>query len=133
MEESRQPTALRDERSVHMEQLEYQKKLYRMMQVTAVCSVISLLIVAVIGIWIVTEFREVYESLTRIIENLEHITNDLNRINIPELAKNIDSIVTDSGTALKRINEIDIDSLNASIKALKDAVEPIARLFGGSR
>lgn len=132
MEESRQETP-RDEMSVLLKQLEYQKKQYRMMQVTAACSVFTLLIVAFIGIWIATEFREVYESLTTIIENLENITNDLNKINYPELARSIDKLVADSGAALERINKIDIDALNASIKALKDTVEPLARLFGGGR
>ena len=132
MEESRQETP-RDEMSVLLKQLEYQKKQYRMMQVTAACSVFTLLIVAFIGIWIATEFREVYESLTTIIENLENITNELNQINYPELARSIDKLVADSGAALERINKIDIDALNASIKALKDTVEPLARLFGGGR
>ena len=132
MEESRQETP-RDEMSVLLKQLEYQKKQYRMMQITAACSVFTLLIVAFIGIWIATEFREVYESLTTIIENLENITNDLNKINYPELARSIDKLVADSGAALERINKIDIDALNASIKALKDTVEPLARLFGGGR
>ena len=132
MEESRQE-APRDEMSVLLKQLEYQKKQYRMMQITAACSVFTLLIVAFIGIWIATEFREVYESLTTIIGNLENITNDLNKINYPELARSIDKLVADSGAALERINKIDIDALNASIKALKDTVEPLARLFGGGR
>lgn len=132
MEESRQETP-RDEMSVLLKQLEYQKKQYRMMQIIAACSVFTLLIVAFIGIWIATEFREVYESLTTIIENLENITNDLNKINYPELARSIDKLVADSGAALERINKIDIDALNASIKALKDTVEPLARLFGGGR
>lgn len=132
MEESRQETP-RDEMSVLLKQLEYQKKQYRMMQITAACSVFTLLIVAFIGIWIATEFREVYESLTTIIENLENITNELNQINYPELARSIDKLVADSGAALERINKIDIDALNASIKALKDTVEPLARLFGGGR
>ena len=132
MEESRQETP-RDEMSVLLKQLEYQKKQYRMMQVVAACSVFTLFIVAVIGIWIVSEFREVYQSLTTIIVNLESITNDLNQIDFPGLAKSIDELVVDSGAALKRINEIDIDALNASIKALKDTVEPLARLFGGGR
>lgn len=132
MEESRQETP-RDEMSVLLKQLEYQKKQYRMMQITAACSVFTLLIVAFIGIWIATEFREVYESLITIIENLENITNDLNKINYPELARSIDKLVADSGAALERINKIDIDALNASIKALKDTVEPLARLFGGGR
>ena len=133
MEESKQPTEPRDEMSVLLEQLEYSKRSFRMMQVTAVCSALTLLIVAVIGTWIVTQFHEIYASLTTIIANLEHITNDLNSINFPELAEKIDTLVTDSGAAMKRINSIDIDSLNASIKALKETVEPLARLFGGGR
>ena len=63
------------------------------------------------------------------ISNLEKITTELSATNFRELMRSVESAVQTSEDAMKQINSIDIDSLNASIRSLRDTVEPLAAFF----
>jgi|GEM_PF-5941143 len=68
------------------------------------------------------------------VSNLNKVSSDLAKVDIPGLFDEVDSLVNDSqesvAKAAETLDSINIDDLNDSITALKAIVQPMSRLFG---
>lgn len=82
---------------------------------------------------ILADASEILNQTNAIIINLDDITTDLANVQIEETMDNVNSLVISSEenmtSAVKQIEEIDIESLNQAIKDLQAVVEPLSRLF----
>lgn len=69
-----------------------------------------------------------------VMNNLETVTTQLAEADITGMLKDVDSFVATSqesmSEAVKKVSDIDIDSLNKAIKDLGTIVAPLARLLG---
>ncbi len=69
-----------------------------------------------------------------VMDNMEQVTTELATADITGMLKDMDTLVTTSeegmGEALKKVTDIDIDSLNEAIKDLGAIVAPLAKLLG---
>lgn len=128
MDEQKTPVTMTTEEMI-AQQLELQKKQYRLSRITAGCAVAVLVITIVTAVLIGSKVNEIYQAAMTTIANLEKITTELSATNFRELMRSVESAVQTSEDAMKQINSIDIDSLNASIRSLRDAVEPLAAFF----
>ena len=72
-----------------------------------------------------------------VLNNLEAVTTDLAQADLGTMVSNVDTLVSDSqegiAQALKKINELDIASLNQAIADLSAVVKPLADFFGKFR
>ena len=118
-------------------QEKYAKKQYRMSQITALASVIMLALVLYTCSVIIPKVNVTYENMQLIMEDLKGVTSGLAEADISQLIEDVDKLAVDSqkniGDAMKKINDIDIDGLNAAIKNLSDVVEPFANFFNRFR
>ncbi len=118
-------------------QLEYNRKQYALARITAICAAATLFIVSVTALLLYTNFREIYQSLLISSKNLEHITNELSAADLKQMVLQVNHLVKYSeaglNDAMVKINAIDIEGLNASIRSLHDAVDPLANFFRGFR
>ncbi len=132
MDEQKTPVAMTTEELLK-EQLELQKKQYRLSMITTVCAVAVLIITIGTAFMIGSKVNDIYNSSMVTIRNLEKITTELSATNFTELMESVSKIVTTSedgiADALEQINSIDIESLNASIRSLRETVEPLAAFF----
>lgn len=128
MDEQKTPVTMTTEEMI-AQQLELQKKQYRLSRITAGCAVAVLVITIVTAVLIGSKINEIYQAAMTTIANLEKITTELSATNFRDLMRSVESAVQTSEDAMKQINSIDIDSLNASIRNLRDAVEPLAAFF----
>ncbi len=69
-----------------------------------------------------------------VMDNMEHVTNDLAKADITGMLSDVDNLVTSSeasmSEAMKKVTDIDINSLNQAIKDLGSIVSPLAKLLG---
>lgn len=111
---------------------------------TVIVSVL-MLIVAIALIVLSIQVGGVLEEANSAIAEITVLTQELNSIleesHITELLNNANTLIAESGDALKQalegvddalstVSEIDIETLNAAIADLKKVVEPLAKLFG---
>ena len=69
-----------------------------------------------------------------VVKNLEGITTDLSKTDFEGMMNGINELVVTSQESIEdavdRIDEIDLDTLNKSIKDLNSIINPLAKLFG---
>lgn len=118
-------------------QEKYARKQYRMSQVTAIASILVLMIVCGTCAFIIPKVNKTYENMEVVLEDLKGITSDLSEADLDQMIMDIDRLVNASeenvNQALEKIQAIDIDELNRAIKSLSDVVEPLGGLFNRFR
>ena len=118
-------------------QEKYARKQYRMSQITAVASLISLLLVFYTCSVIIPKENVTYENMELIMEDLKIITSELAEADINQMIEDVDKLAVESqkniSDAMKKVNDIDIEGLNTAIKNLSDVVEPFANFFNRFR
>lgn len=118
-------------------QEKYAKKQYRMSQITAFASVVILVVVLYTCSVFIPKVNVTYENMQLIMEDMKVITSELAESDINQMIKDVDRLAVDSqksiNEAMQKINEIDINGLNAAIKNLSDVVEPFAEFFNRFR
>lgn len=111
-------------------QEKYARKQYRMSQITAAASVLVLAVVCYTCAVFIPKVNVTYENMQLIMEDMKTITSELASADLEKMISDVDHLVYSSeeniNTALKKINEIDIESLNQAIRNLSDVVEPFA-------
>lgn len=120
-------------RKTNAGQEKYARKQYRMSQITALASVLVLAIVCATCAMIIPKVNVTYQNMELIMEDMKTITSDLASADLEKMIADVDHLVYSSeeniNTALKKINDIDIESLNQAIRNLSDVVEPLAKLM----
>lgn len=121
-------------------QEKYAKKQYRMSQLSAFASILSLLIVIGCAVIFVPKALHTFEQADQIMTDLESATSELSEA-LPEMITDVNGLVSDVDglvisaeggitESMEKISSLDIDSLNEAIGDLQAIVEPLARMFG---
>ncbi len=111
----------------------YARKQYRMSQITALASVLVLAVVIYTCAVCLPKVNVTYETMQFIMEDMKVITSDLASADLDQMISDVDHLVSSSEesihAALKKINDIDINTLNQAIQNLSDVVEPFAKFM----
>ncbi|MBQ6876893.1 MAG: hypothetical protein IJO22_00635 [Oscillospiraceae bacterium] len=106
---------------------------------------VLMLVVAIALIMLTVQLGGILEEANSAINEITSLTQQLNGIleetQLTELLNNANTLIADSGDALKEalegidealgtVSQIDIETLNHAIADLKKVVEPLAKLFG---
>lgn len=109
-----------------------QRREARSGRVAAVATVALAVVFAVLVLAALPAVQRAESALTEAEEMIVQAQTSLN--NVDELTDNLNKMVTDNtdavNKALSQIGQVDIDSLNRSIKELSDILSPLATLFG---
>ncbi|MCD8082035.1 MAG: hypothetical protein LUE86_00575 [Clostridiales bacterium] len=118
-------------------QEKYARKQYRMSQITAAASILVLAIVIYVTVTLLPQVNNTFQSLDRIMKDLNTITSELADADLDQMFTDMDHLVVSSEEgieeALEKLNAIDIESLNEAIKNLNDTVTPLAEFFNRFR
>lgn len=94
--------------------------------ISAVCCVV--LVWKVMGF--MPQLKILAEQMQLVLVNLEAVSGELQKLDLIGMVDNINSLVTTSQggveQTLRKIEEIDIDTLNRAVKDLADIVQPLA-------
>ena len=115
-------------------QARYAKKQYFMSQITALCSVIVLVVVLCTAAFLIPRVSRVFDDMETVMSNVTAITEELAEADLGQMVEDIDHLVTSSDQsvqeALKQINSVDIEKLNQAINDLANLIRPLAKFFG---
>ena len=118
----------------------YAKKQYQMTRISAVSSILVLVIVLVCASVLMPRIFRTFEQVDVVMADLETVSSELAETlpgmlaNLDVMMGDLDVLVSSSSEgvaeAIEKMAALDIDSLNEAIRDLKAIVEPMARLFG---
>lgn len=115
----------------------YAGKQYRMSQITAFASVMILTVALYTASVFIPKVNVTFQNMELIMEDMKVITSELAEADLDQMIENVDRLAVSSqeniGTAMEKLDAIDIDGLNAAIKNLSDVVEPFASFFNRFR
>ena len=130
------------DRDLLVELLKEQKKTSRRSLITAASLVAICLIVGVAVLIIVPKVVETLNNAYKAIDGIQTVVVNANNAigsveksldGLDVMVSNVDKVVVDNtdsvGKAVDRISNIDIATLNKSIKDLSDIIEPLAKFF----
>ncbi len=139
---------LQEIRNENSREMKYAKTQMRLAVFTSFTSLIIIIIVAIGVAFIVPRvtmlanqadvlFQQADGLMTQaetVMNNMELVTTQLAKADITGMLEDVDSFVATSqesmGAAVKKVTDIDIDSLNTAIKDLGTIVAPLAKLLG---
>ena len=111
----------------------YEKHSYWMRLVIAVCSALTFLVMVISAIIIVPRAVRLMDTAQRTLNNIESVSEDLKALDFAETIKSVDEntaqAMADVSEEMKKLNDLDIDSLNQSINELKESTEKFSSLF----
>lgn len=133
MEETKEKKELEQltERELLVEIARQQRKSARSSRIAAAAAVVLALVFAAL---LLVAAPVVKQAGTTLVEAENVIVRAQGSLeNVDELARNLNGMVTENtdavNKALSQIGQVDIESLNQSIKELSDILTPLARLF----
>ena len=94
--------------------------------------------VCVIGLFVLVytlmpQVQELSAQTEVVLSNLTQVTDQLADMDLGAMIENVDELVVTSQSgvdqAMKKLNQIDFDTLNQAISDLSDVVEPLASFF----
>ena len=106
----------------HIEHVQtmYDKKSYILKLIIASCSVMIFLTLFITVLIIVPKAVNLMNTAQRTLDNIEDVSENLKALELAETLKSIDDstaqAMSDVSVAMDRINELDIKSINESIK-----------------
>jgi len=112
----------------------YEKRGYITRLVIAACSVLTFLTLLIVVIIVVPKAVNLMNTAQRTLDNIEDVSENLKALELAETIKSIDDSTAqamgDVSEAMNRIDELDIASLNESIKELRESTERFSNLLG---
>ena len=119
----------------------YEKKKLLAACITAVASIITLVIVIAGAAFVVPCLMKFSPALEAASASIDSAAKQVIDADLPELSRNIDALVSSSRTAvnnandaasaaLEKIEALEIEKLNDAISDLSSIVKPLARLLG---
>lgn len=119
----------------------YEKKKLLAARITAVASIITLVIVIAGAAFVVPCLMKFSPALEAASASIDSAAKQVIDADLPELSRNIDALVSSSRTAvnnandaasaaLEKIEALEIEKLNDAISDLSSIVKPLARLLG---
>ena len=114
-------------------QAKYAKRQYVMSQISAAASIVILCIVIYVSGSLLPKFNATFKNTQIILSDLQVVTSELAQADLDDMLGNVNHLVVTSeetvNDAMKKIENIDIDTLNKAIQDLSDVVEPLAKFF----
>lgn len=111
----------------------YAKRGYYLKMIIAVSSVLSFMVLLTGAIVLVPKAVRLMNTAQRTLDNIEDVSENLKALELAETLKSIDDSTAqamgDVSEAMNRIDELDIASLNESIKELKESTEKFSSLL----
>ncbi|MBR5421577.1 MAG: hypothetical protein IK115_10545 [Lachnospiraceae bacterium] len=118
-------------------QLKYQKLSFVMSMLSCLFTAGMLAVVIIVAMTILPKVDSIYSSTMVSLNNMEQLTDELNRADLAGTVNNINELTLqatgDLSQTMNKLNAIDLDNLNNAIKNLNDTVEPMAKFFGALR
>lgn len=119
----------------------YEKKKLLAARITAVASIITLVIVIAGAAFVVPCLTKLSPALEAASASIDSVAKQVIDADLPELSRSIDALVSSSRTAvnnandaasaaLEKIEALEIEKLNDAISDLSSIVKPLARLLG---
>lgn len=119
----------------------YEKKKLLAAHITAVASIITLVIVIAGAAFVVPCLTKLSPALEAASASIDSVAKQVIEADLPELSRSIDALVSSSRTAvnnandaasaaLEKIEALEIEKLNDAISDLSAIVKPLARLLG---
>lgn len=119
----------------------YEKKKLLAARITAVASIITLVIVIAGAAFVVPCLTKLSLALEAASASIDSAAKQVIDADLPELSRSIDALVSSSRTAvnnandaasaaLEKIEALEIEKLNDAISDLSSIVKPLARLLG---
>lgn len=119
----------------------YEKKKLLAARITAVASIITLVIVIAGAAFVVPCLTKLSPALEAASASIDSAAKQVIDADLPELSRSIDALVSSSRTAannandaasaaLEKIEALEIEKLNDAISDLSAIVKPLARLLG---
>ena len=119
----------------------YEKKKLIAARITAVASIITLVIVIAGAAFVVPCLMKFSPALEAASASIDSAAKQVIDADLPELSRSIDALVSSSRTAannandaasaaLEKIEALEIEKLNDAISDLSSIVKPLARLLG---
>ena len=119
----------------------YEKKKLLAARITAVASIITLVIVIAGAAFVVPCLMTLSPALEAASASIDSAAKQVIDADLPELSRSIDALVSSSRTAannanyaasaaLEKIEALEIEKLNDAISDLSSIVKPLARLLG---
>lgn len=111
----------------------YEKAGYYLKLIIAACSVMTFLTLFISVLIVVPKAVNLINAAQRTLDNIEDVSENLKALELAETIKSIDDSTAqamgDVSEAMNRIDELDIASLNESIKELKESTEKFSSLL----
>ena len=125
----------------------YAKKTYKMAVIAAVCCLVAVVSILVAAVIVAPKFNRLYREAETSLKNITEISQQLADADLDKLVLEVEGLVNNTqddlgiamdaidqamvgmDTAMKKVEEIDVKSLNSAIKNLSDTVEPFAKFF----
>lgn len=113
----------------------YRKHTYYLTLVIAGCSVLMFLVVLICALAVVPKAVRLIGTAQTTLDNMQEVSEQLTTLKLSETIQSIDestaNAMSDVSEAMNQINSLDVDSLNESIRDLKESVENFNKLFSG--
>ncbi len=107
--------------------------------ITAGCLLVLILCLAVAGLYYVPKINASLKNLDKLTSQIDSVnsavdsliiaSNELKKVNFEDINALVDESRKSVASANKKIEDIDIDTLNEAIKNLNDTVGPLAEFF----
>ena len=111
----------------------YTKGTYFFTMVMAGCSALTFLVLLVVAIVVVPKAVRLMNTAQTTLDNMETVSEELMSLKLAETVKNIDEntarAMQDVSDSMEQIQTLDIETLNESIKELKESTESFRKLF----
>ena len=102
--------------------------------IIAVCSGLTFLTILIVAVVVVPKAVNLMKTAQRTLDNMESVSEDLKALELAEAIKTIENdtaqAMADVSSAMEQVEKLDIESLNESIKELKETTEKFSSLFG---
>ncbi len=102
--------------------------------IIAISSVLTFMVILIAVIILVPKAVRLMNTAQRTIDNMETVSEELKALELAEAIKTIEDntsqAMSDVSDAMEQVEKLDVDTLNESIRELKESTERFSSLFG---
>ncbi len=113
--------------------VKYSKGTYLFTMIIAGCSALTFLVILIVAIVVVPKAVRLMNTAQQTLDNMETVSEELMTLELAQTVKNIDEntarAMQDVSDSMDQIQNLDIDSLNQSIRDLKESTDSFRNLF----
>ena len=101
--------------------------------IIAICSVMTFVVILIVALMVVPKTLSLMNTAQRTLSNLETVSEELKSLELTDkinsIEENTANAMQDVSASMKRLMELDLDSLNQSINDLSESVSEFRNLF----